>query len=185
MKVKAECSVNDKNELLKLANQVTYKYKYTSDNYFKIIFNKMDERIYVVDHIGLSYTNNQENELAYTGGLTRTFYITAGENTKCPYETIKELSVRLPLYNKFSENEKCKGEKYKDFKYCNKFLYSEITEEQWKKELEKYEKNLKVEIDDSSSNMWLIIGTSIGIVLLLSLVVVVIITIRKRKGRKF
>jgi len=184
LKVNAECSINDQNELLKLSNQIKYKYKYVSDNQFKIVFNNVSDKLYIIDDIGLQYSNNEEKDLTYKGGFTRIFHIAANGNTNCSNEIIKDLTIRLPIYNKFSENEKCSKEEYKDFKYCNKFLYEEISEENWKKELSKYESKLEKNIITNDNNIVKIV-IGIGLIVFTILTIGIIMIIRKRKRRKF
>ena len=119
IKVNAECSVVDKQNFLIQANQITYKYKYISgDDKFEVVLNNINEDLMVINDIGFEFKNGEQTGLTYDAGSSRRFSIMTKSDSSCPYEIIKDITVKLPIYNSFYENEKCKKEEYKDFKYC-------------------------------------------------------------------
>lgn len=149
-KIKAECSYENKTELNELASHIDYSYDYVDlTKTYNVTFNNVVSQL-TLNYNGLSYNSNGNkviiNEIVNTG--ENKVSVIGSNSSKCPNEPILELYLKLPIYNEFSQRSECK--EYPEFKYCDKFLDTEIDENDFISSLEDY--IFKVEKDKFLSN---------------------------------
>ncbi len=108
----------------------------------------------------------------------------------CSGVTVLTKTIKLPYYNWFYDEDRCYGNE--GFKYCKLLIDSNITEEEFEKQLNKYidneikkieEKDAKAEQEEkkeSNNRIYIIIG---GVLLITALIAVIVVTIIKRRKK--
>jgi len=190
--VNAECSESEKQNLIKLAENIQVKYEHVKENKYKISFLNLPSQITITSTIGdfynvegISTSNIVEG---YEGGVTYKFFYMANTRSNCEIQTLITKDIKIPAINKYSEKEICKDPKYYDFELCKSDYNKEITDEIFEKKLKEYEKKInndseaKKEKDNGifeflKDNVYLMSGI-FGIVILS---IIVIIFSKKRK----
>ena len=106
-------------------------------------------------------------------------------NNACSGTTVLTKTIKLPYYNMFYSEKICKG--FEDFKYCKELIDTNISEETFDEEFEKYfeEKEIKEPEEVSTNNTWklLIIICSIVVVVAILVGIMMLIARRRRKNR--
>jgi len=102
---------------------------------------------------------------------------------KCSGKTVLSKTIKIPYYNRFFENEKCKN--YPEFKYCSEFTDTIINNNKFYDEFELYLANLQktnnVEISEKESNTLLILSFIIIIIIILGVAIYKFIVIKRKK----
>ena len=103
----------------------------------------------------------------------------------CSGETLTTKSIKLPYYNKYYDEAKCKGNE--NFKYCKLLVDKKLTEEEYNKQFDAYLKNNNksqkptVNPENDNTKLYLIIGGSVLVVVIITFVVISMIK-RKKKN---
>mgnify|MGYP007056161932 CR=1 FL=1 len=98
---------------------------------------------------------------------------------QCSTRTITVKQVKIPYRNLYYDEEFCKVNP--NFKYCNEFIESKITKEQYDREMKKYLEGENVkEPEENKVNVMLIIGIGVAAVALVGGVVTYILIRRKK-----
>ena len=196
--VKAEdrCDKDELARLKALANKVEFDYDYKlvdEKAVFSINAVNLNEDLKVLiieDYLNDNYKefkDNSEHKATLDGfepGERVTVTIKGYVPNWCSGKTVLTKTVKLPYYNYFYSEEKCKG--YEDFKYCKQLVDGNITEKEFEKQFETYKKNKEknetpiVEPAKDNTNMYMIIGGAVIVVVIITVVVILII---KRKRR--
>ena len=99
-------------------------------------------------------------------------------NNICPNQIIKEISLSLKTFNKYSEYDECKNIKETDLAVCGKFYDKTLTEEEFYKIIEDYNKKENNKDGLKDSIKYIMIG--IGIIAIT--IVITIIIIKRKKN---
>lgn len=145
----AECDDKEIALLREQVKNVSIEYEHVEDLYSEEFDLKIVNlfNIYVYGLNDKFILRDVNNKRIYTvedlsDGMLKFEYVDGGTSLK--YEIlssecdtkIKSITLKLPFYNSFSENEKCK--EYKEAKVCSKFLNYELTKEKFDSEIQKY-----------------------------------------------
>ena len=137
------CSYSEQARLRKIASNVTATYDYrTLDNgeiKFDVTLTNFTNELYLIDsYSGQTYYNNGTNEITLYGynpgsKIKYTIYPTKWD---CTYSYLTLKYVNLPYYNKFYNDKLCLN---KNYAICNKWQNVNMSYEEFKKEIEKFE----------------------------------------------
>jgi len=197
--VKAEdrCDKDELARLKALANKVEFDYDYKMvDEKAVFAINAVnlnqDLKVLIIeDYLSDNYKEfkgNSENKATLDGfeaGERVTVTIKGYVPNWCSGKTVLTKTVKLPYYNYFYSEEKCKG--YEDFKYCKQLVDGNITEKEFERQFELYKKNKEkndkpiVTPTNDNTNMYMIIGGAVITVIIITVVIILIIK-RKRKN---
>ena len=103
----------------------------------------------------------------------------------CSGKVVRSVTIKLPYYNYFSEDELCS--KYPEFKYCGEFTDQKICYDDFNNEITKYQNalektdNKSLEEDDSNLKAIIVLGV-IGL-LLITFIIIAAIVIKKIKRK--
>lgn len=130
------------------------------------------------------FTNGLATEATlkpFNEGEKVTVTIKAFVPNKCSGRTILSKVVKIPYYNRFSEEDICK--EYPDFKYCSELTETTITLDKFNTEINKYINSLNVEEEtEKPNNSWTLLIIIGGVIVGLGLIfVITLIVIRVRK----
>ena len=122
------------------------------------------------------YTSEDLEEEKYT------INIYGNENSNCKNELLKTITYTVPRYNRYKKTAIC--EKYPDHELCQTYTNKtkDMSESEFKKELEKYDK--KESNDDVTSKLFNIDITYIYYVIIPFVIITIIYFIRKKKIKK-
>ena len=190
------CSQEIVNNFNALVNNIKFEFIHEDNNSFNLnIYNIPKEIMVVYTRASRTFSNNESNISTATGylaGQTYKFMFVPTSEITCDLGITFTKNLYVAKYNEYSEREICKNDEYKNFKYCNENYQGTITDEDFEKELKKYEEQLMAveEIPDIKEqdnffkeNLSFI---TIGIVILIILPIIVSVIIRiKKKGKKF
>lgn len=159
--VKAEdCSVTNTSRLKKIASNITTKYDYSENlpttgygnvNFTVTISNVISD-IYIMkvddyyNKVGTVYYGDSNNQVIISGlseGTSYHFVAFGNTGDWCVGTIVYEFYVTTPSYNKYYTNALCK--KVPDYKYCQKWVNFNLTEEEFTKNVNEYIKSLEVE----------------------------------------
>ena len=198
---KDNCDSKEFLRLKELAQKLEFDYEYKLVNdeaIFSVNVVNLNEDLKVV--IMENYYNEQYKEFKDDGtGKGELNGFKSGERvvvtTKafvpnwCSGKTVLTKTIKLPYYNNYYDEEKCKGNE--DFKYCNILIDKKISEEDFNKQFENYLKQKENKENNSENNqnenndhtkLFIIIGVGVVIVVLISVIVAGIIKRRKRNS---
>ena len=166
----------DKTELARireLSKKVEFDYDYKLENekaVFTITAINLHEDLKVV--IMENYYNQVYKEFKNDGtnkgslknfkeGEKVTVTIYAFVPNWCSGEKITTKTIKLPYYNHYYSEEKCKG--YEGYKYCKQLIDSDISEETFEKGLNAYKMNRdkpkeEVKVEEDNTMKYIIIG---------------------------
>ena len=138
------------NDTLSLSYNVNIAYTYNiSDNnvsYTILITNLSSDMLVVDKQTSKVYKNfsskNQDLNIKTTKNGTYSFEI---YSMKCK-ESVRTMSVSLPKYNKYFDDERCKD--YKNYSICRRWRNSELSEKEFTSELKKIKDNEKVKVNN-------------------------------------
>ncbi len=189
--VKAEnhCDSKELARIKEIAKKVEFDYDYKmEDNKAVFSISAMnlndDIKVLIVDNYYNQNYREFKNEGSNKGTLNNfkegervSITISAYVPNWCSGKTVLTKTIKLPYYNYFYSEEKCKG--YEDFKYCKQLIDSNITEESFENQLAAYkktkEKNEEQKIEEEPSAMRYII---IGVISLIVAVGAIILIMR-------
>ncbi len=159
--VKADdCSVTNTSRLKKIASNITTKYDYVENlpatgygsvNFTATISNVISD-IYIMkvddydNQLGTLYYGDSNNQVAISGlseGTSYHFLAFGNIDNGCKGTLVYEFYVTTPNYNKYYTNTLCK--KVPDYKFCQKWVNTNLTEEEFTKNINEYIKSLEVE----------------------------------------
>lgn len=155
--VYAECTTDERKEFRNIEDKykITYEFNKDTKDYTLILYNPLQEKFTYstetdIDADKMTYTENGEATTVTLSGFSSgeyTFEIIATTDT-CN-DVMKEIKVKLPKYNKLSEDPLCEGNE--DFVLCNPSYDKEIDYDTFVSRLNTYKKN-KGNNPSSSSN---------------------------------
>lgn len=186
---KADCSYERQAELSRMASNVQFSYNYEmGDNntpLFTVNINNVPADIYIRkqnDLFGNVISNTSEYIESTVGGITLVYNIYSNDNN-CRDEKILTQYLSIPYYNYYANSEECI--KYPNFKYCQMWLNSSISLDEFNNSLEKYKSSqvndMVIEEDKSlidiiTENINYILG-----IIAIFVILVIICVIRKIK----
>ena len=191
-----ECEKTELNRLKEVAKKVEldYDYKLVNDKaVFSITAINLNSELKVV--IMENYYNQNYKEFKNDGtgkGTLNNFE--SGEKVTvtmyafvpnwCSGEKVYSKSIKLPYYNYYYSEEKCKG--YEDFKYCKQLIDSNITEESFENQLAAFKRNKDKETvepvkEEDNTVKYIIIGVVSLIVAIGAIVLIIRNVSRIRK----
>ena len=191
--VKAKsCSIDEKNKINSLINNIKITYEHISNNEFKINIYNIPEELYVLTPSQKKFEHNANNlsvDTNYSGGRSYTFEIFSSNNNYCIDEMNYTKTIYIKKYNKYSEKEICKNEKYKNFNYCNKWYQGNITDSKFETELKKFEQTMQsnnqtVEIENNNTSNKIKIIVILSVIILVFVIFISMLIMRKRRKRK-
>lgn len=199
--VNAECSYQERKDLLKEANSVDISVEPidNGNNIYSFKFNLVN----LAENVFIEYSNTNNGEKKYifysdtengiysfvdnesylTYSYNFTFY---SKDDNCSGDKVTSKTVKKPMYNVYSENINCTYENNKNFKYCKKFMDTDykLTNEKFYKELEKYN-NVSYENNNndvkSKNNFKVIIVFVISCLIIIFMLVFMAIKNKKNK----
>ena len=203
--VNAECSYNERKELLSAAKKVDISVEPVDNgdsNYsFKFSVTGLTDNIFVKYY----NTNNGEEEYIFEDDVTNGMYefvddeaymiysynfIFYSENENCTGYEITSKRIKKPMYNIYSENPNCSYENNSKFKYCQRFTETDykLTTEKFLKALVDYnnKKSSSEILETQNNNSFIsfikkyIIVIVVSILLVAGIVVITILIKRKR-----
>lgn len=159
--VKADdCSVINTSRLKKIASNITTKYDYIENlpaagygsvNFTVTISNVISD-IYIMkvdnydNQLGTVYYGDSNNQVAISGlseGTSYHFLAFGNTDNECKGTLVYEFYVTTPNYNKYYTNALC--EKVPDYKFCQKWVNTNQTEEEFTNNINEYIKSLEEE----------------------------------------
>ena len=149
--VHAECTNEEIKKFQKMINniEISYEYNETSEteNLFIITVSNIPKEIKIYENrLSYIFKNNSSEEYVtliqdnMLGGTDTNFVFYTTENTNCPDLKLNQKNIKLPVYNKFWQDELCKD--IEEYDYCHKIIANEITYEGFKKNVLKYKESL-------------------------------------------
>lgn len=147
-----ECTTKELKELKQLAKNVDFGYTFNQENgTFEIFAYNFLNKFYIDSSITgfTNYENPVQSLGKFTGGFSADVVVYASSKTNCYESKLAKFIIEIPYYNHYSTNDECSI--YKEFNLCKKwFDTSNITEEDFEKELEKYKLNLLKQDNDKN-----------------------------------
>lgn len=188
--VNAECDYQRKAELSRIASNVQVSYNYDQDNNFTVNITNLTDDIYIKDDYDVIIEGAGEKNFNYSDGEKIKYRIFSNDNN-CKDEELLTKYVNLPIYNLYSNYDECKM--YPEFQYCQKWLSTSITTDQFSKRLNEYVKDnsnsgkssktednvLDVIVEFFKNNILILILFSI-----LIFIIIVIILFKKIRSKK-
>ena len=190
------CDSKELARLKELAKKIEFDYDYKLVNE-KAIFSvnamnlNSDLKVLIIDdYYSDKYKEFKDDNTTHKGTLNDfqpgeriTVTIKGFVPNWCSGKTVLTKIVKLPYYNYFYDEEKCRG--YENFKYCKQLIDSNITQKEFDRQFELYKKNNsgndtpnKTASKDNSS-LYLMIGG--GVLAVFIIVIIVKIIIKRRK----
>lgn len=174
--------------------KLRYEFFYNEDDvgYFKIKVNNVKNSITVYTDYGEPITNGEYDVMALDTTQKIVFPVYSN-NDQCN-EPIYEISLKLPLYNNYSDYKICEG--IEDFKYCKQLIDEDILPEQIREKIIAYRdvvaenRNLKkyeniddalVLSDENKENKNSLILISVLIFLAVILCIIIVIYLKRKK----
>lgn len=156
-KVYASCTTEEKNVFKKIESKynITYEFDKTSKDYtitlhnpkYKLFSYSID---YDIDNSKIKYKEEGETlTLTYGGVPSGDYNIEIIGMTDTCDDTLKEIKLHLPKYNKYADDPLCEG--YEEFVLCNPTYEKEIDYDTFVSRLNTYKKNKK-NLPSSNSN---------------------------------
>lgn len=191
------CDKNEFNRLKELAKKVEfdYDYKLVDDKaVFSITAVNLNEDLKVLiikDYYTENYRQFKDDGTGkgtldnFESGARVTVTIKGYVPNWCSGKTVATKSVKLPYYNYYYDEEKCKGNE--DFKYCKQLIDVKISQKDFDNQLAQFIKNKNKKADTNTednnpdnSNLIKIIGISLAASVVIVVVVYIIMKRRKR-----
>jgi len=197
VKADSNCEKSERTRLTELAKKVEfdYDYKLVDDKVeFSINAVNLNEDLKVVILNGDKFNDNYREFKDNSTHKATLDGFKAGEKVKitilafvpnfCSYEELSEKTIKLPYYNYYYDEERCKGNE--DFKYCKLLIDNNISESEFERLFELYLKNKEEKEDkpviktDDNMGLYITIGTIVLAVVVVILIIVNIVNRRKR-----
>lgn len=198
VKATSDCDVKELSRLKELAKKVEFDYDYKM---------KEGQAVFSINAVNLNselkvliiedYYNGKYKE--FKDSATHTATLNDFEEGKrvnvtikafvpnwCSGETLTTKSVKLPYYNYYYDEDKCKGNE--DFKYCKLLVDKKLTQDEFNKQFDLYlnnsGKNKGSNNNEAKDNtmLYMIIAGSILVVVLITFVVMSIYKRRKKNS---
>lgn len=141
----AECDYQRKAELSRIASNVQLSYTYDSNYHFNIIITNITDDIYIsyfdpgrLTDVKLSGAG--EKNIGVTSGASLKFEIFSNDSS-CNGDLLLTKYITVPVYNSFNSYDEC--QKYPNFKYCQLWLNTSITNEQFDNAFSQYTTELE------------------------------------------
>ena len=196
VKAASGCESSELKRLKELAKIVDFDYDYKVINEqanfsIKAVNLNSDLKVMIIEDYYLDkyreFKDNSSHSATLDGfnsGDKVVITIKGFVNNACSGTTVLTKTIKLPYYNMYYSEKVCKG--FEDFKYCKELIDSNISEETFYEEFEKYfeAKEIKEPEKVSTNNTWklLIIICSIVVVIAILVGMMMIIARRKRKN---
>ena len=111
---------------------------------------------------GTIYDNSSDyNELIFSGIK---YYDIKSKNCS---SVLKQITLKLPVYNNFSDLESCKNNEYKNLKICQKWVESVITEKEYYDALNSIEEDKPTVKPKKNFNISIMFGVCVLIVIII------------------
>lgn len=194
--VKAEdrCDSKEFARLKELAKKIEYDYDYklvNDDAVFSInLVNVTEELKAVIENSSFGsykefkrYSDGSATLDGFEAGQKVTITIKAFVPNWCSGKNVTTKIIRLPYYNAYYDEEKCKG--HEDFKYCKRLIDSKISQSDFDKQYELYLKRTETTQDNpvtptSNTKLYIIIVIALIAISVISATVITIIKRRKK-----
>ena len=196
VKAKNNCENDEYQRLKDLAKKVEFDYDYKLVNgeaEFSINAVNLNSELKVLiieDYYNDKYKEFKDNAshkatlTNFKSGEKVTVTIKGFVPNFCSGKTVATKLIKLPYYNKYYSEEKCKG--YEEFKYCKRLIDKNIKEEEFNRLLEEYKKEKDKKEDtpvvpqNDNRELYLIIGIASVSLIIITLVVMIIVKRRKK-----
>lgn len=199
-KSKTDCDYGLLSSMKQYASNVNIIYDYyLKDNnaYFNVTINNLTSNMYVVDEVtGSKYyfsdTNNGELIIRDYKDVETLKYKIYSNNSECMDEVLIIQYITLPVYNKYSTDPLCEG--ISDYQLCHRFLKTNISYEEFKKQVTEYktgkEKEVvedKKEVKDEMTFVEKLIDFAkrFGILFVILIVGLIVYIVKQRKKNRF
>ena len=193
----AECDTKELNRLKELAKKIEFDYDYKLvDGVAEFSINAVNLNSELKALIIKDYYNNDYRE--FKGSSEATLYgFKSGERVivtikgfvpnGCSGVTVLTKTVKVPYYNLYYDEEKCKGNE--DFKYCKLLLSNNITEKEYNRQFEAYLKAKEATVIPEEEkkeefNMTIIYIIVAAVLFVLLVILLVTNIIRRRRKNK-
>ena len=157
LSVNAECTKEEINTLKQEANKIKVTYKHlgaveteigTDYNRFKITVKNIDNdfKVYIpIYEVELEESNGTAEYELSTGNWTLEIY-----SEKCE-ESVRNISFRLPTFNKYSLDPLCEGIDGEEFRLCDKYLEYQVSYDTFKRKAEEYRSTHEIKKDNNKN----------------------------------
>ena len=195
VKAESKCEKTELTRLKELAKKVEFDYDYTLNNdqvSFSITAVNLNSelKVMIVEDYYLDKYKEFKNSSTHTATLDG---FKSGEKVvittyafvpnSCSGTTVSTKTIKLPYYNYFYSEEKCKGNE--DFKYCKLLINNNVSQEEFNIQYELYlkakEENNTQEVVPPTNSWRLLIIISSIILVLIVLVIITMVIVRRRK----
>lgn len=191
------CDSTEFNRLKELAKKVEFNYEYKlvdEKAVFSITAYNLNEDLKVLiikDYYNENYRQFKDNGSQqgtldnFESGEKVTVTIKGYVPNWCSGKTITTKVIKLPYYNYYYDEEKCKGNE--EFKYCKQLIDTNISQKEFDNQLAAFIKNKekKNQTDDNTgekdySELIKIVGIGVGAAVVIGVVVVILLKRRKK-----
>lgn len=161
------------------------KFDDSNNSYFEITFDNVDDDVMLL-FMGAYYepkNNKIQLDNMFEGGTTYQFKFYAGYDNPCVEEYLYTKSLKVPVYNKYSEMDECKENS--EWELCDKWYDGYIQdEEDFRNKLDEYlhsdeKKEVIINQKNNETKKKIIIFSSIVLI-----IVILIICFTKKKKNK-
>ena len=164
VKIDALCTYSDLAYLKKLASNISYSYKYISNDNgvtFSVTLTNLQSNLYVVDktkNLNYNYTGSELTIDNYTSGQVVKYdiYTTNGD---CTDQVLYSIAFTLPTYNPYYNDSLCTT--IPNYELCQKWSTHGLSYDKFKESVNEYLEYLKTEGDSSekkdvvkTDNVW-------------------------------
>ena len=193
--VNAECSEEELQKYNKLVENIKIKYEHIDQNIYKVSFFNLPSQITITNNFGVFYNTDGISTSniveGFVGGISYNFVYTLNGRSNCEIQVLTKKNIKIPAFNKYSEKEICKNEKYYDFELCKSDYSGKITDEIFEQKLKEYEKKMNFQntvIQDGNENNFfeflknnIYLISILIIAIILTTIIVLVIKIKKKK----
>lgn len=191
----AECDYQRQAELSRLASNVQFSYNYDNSANFTINITNITDDIYV-SYFNPSSLSNEilsgigEKNIQVGAGTTLNFEIYSND-PNCSGNLLLNKYITTPTYNSFSTYDEC--QQFPNFKYCQLWLNTTLTDKQFETEFTKYKtiRETKKVANSSDEGFWQVLVNyfennravlTIGFVFIIMLIIsLILIKLLRRK----
>ncbi len=193
--IDSRCTNQSKLSLRKDASNISYrltKVENKDNVMYTVLFYNLTDDLYIADSNNVKYEGTKIENIKPGTSMIVNIYVS--DNNYCGGYKAGSRIIKVPYYNKYSENELCNG--YEDYFLCKEDSNVNMSEKEFKAKMDSYIKSLKEEreevkevekeINDSFdfmeflNNYWIYIASGVGFILIAAAIVIII---NKRKNR--
>ncbi len=204
----ATCDNTTMQNLKKLAKEVDIGYElvkqvdYADGHRYNITIDNLVKEIYVeYSYYRVNYSDTDEGsytlEHVITPRITKAKVKIYAASGSCKDQLLRLINIDFPYYNPFSDYDEC--QEYKEADICRKDIYTyNLTDTDFKKEIEKYKKELEEQrehIKEEKKSIFIIfkdfilenkivLGIGLAVIFVVVIVISIILFIRKKKRIK-